>query len=280
MASQQSNGGPSAQQLATGLGWFSLGLGVTQMTAPGLVNRMIGVRDDPQSRVWQRLIALQELSAAGGILGRVRTDRWLRARTAADVVHIAMLMRARRSRGEHPVRVAMTVLSLLAVGAADAYASVEYPESDAGARTRSTTITVHEDPQAVEQEWRAFVAQRDDGLRLGPLKITDTPAGGVTKWQAADDSGIRAAGVTRFTRAPGGRGTEVHLQVEAPDGLPSIIQQVKGEDPRQRAADDLRRFKQLVETGVIARSQGAPDGSDARKQPIQPPAQPHGSGDR
>jgi hypothetical protein len=38
--------------------------------------------------------------------------------------------------------------------------------------------------------------------------------------------------------------------------------------------DDLRRFKQLLETGVIARSDGVPEGELAERKLGQRPAQP------
>jgi len=267
----------SVQQLASGLGWFSLGLGATQMVAPGLVNRMIGVRDDAQSRFWQRFVAVQELSAAGGILGRLSPENWLRGRTAADVVHIGMVTRARSTRGERPGRLTATLLSLAGVSVLDAYASSQFPTTQESDMSTTTTITVRDDREAVQRKWREFVSRRDDGLRLGPLEITDEALGQRTKWRAADSADVQVSGEARFTEAPGSRGTELHLQIDE-DG--SIIEKIKGETPRQRAADDLRHFKQLVETGVVARSEGAQEGSDARRQPIQSAAQPHGTDNR
>jgi hypothetical protein len=38
--------------------------------------------------------------------------------------------------------------------------------------------------------------------------------------------------------------------------------------------DDLRRFKQQVETGVIPRSEGSPEGESAERKFKQRPAQP------
>jgi hypothetical protein len=238
---------------------------------------MIGVRDDAQSRLWQRSVAVQELSAAAGILGRLRPKLWLRGRTAADLMHIGMVMRARSTRAEHPGRLTATLLSLVGVSVLDAYASSQFPTRQESAMATTTTITVRDDREAVQREWREFVARRDDGLRLGPLEITDEALGQRTKWRAADSADVHVSGETRFTQAPGSRGIELHLQI---DEEGSIIEKIKGDTPRQRAADDLRRFKQLVETGVIARSEGAPEGSDARRQPVQSAAQPHGPDDR
>lgn len=80
-----------------------------------------------------------------------------------------------------------------------------------------------------------------------------------------------------FKDAPGDRGTEIHLDLEAetPNGkLREIIQKVAGDDPRAKALDDLRRFKQLVETGEITRSDAMPGGESRDDKPKGRPAQP------
>jgi len=38
--------------------------------------------------------------------------------------------------------------------------------------------------------------------------------------------------------------------------------------------DDLRRFKQVMETGEVVRSEGSPEGQNARRHLKQRPAQP------
>jgi uncharacterized membrane protein len=65
------------------------------------------------------------------------------------------------------------------------------------------------------------------------------------------------------TGAPGDRGTEltVELWYEPPAGdLGAAALKLTGTDLPTQLADDLRRFKQLVETGEIVRSDGTPDG--------------------
>jgi hypothetical protein len=43
------------------------------------------------------------------------------------------------------------------------------------------------------------------------------------------------------------------------------------ESPEQQIYDDLNRFKQVVETGEVVRSDGSPDGmGDVLQQPAQP----------
>jgi hypothetical protein len=80
-----------------------------------------------------------------------------------------------------------------------------------------------------------------------------------------------------FAPAPGDRGTEIHVTIEhdAPGGkVGEVVDKVRGAMPRAKAMDELRRFKQRVETGVIVRSDGVPEGELAERKLDQRPAQP------
>ena len=80
-----------------------------------------------------------------------------------------------------------------------------------------------------------------------------------------------------FTDAPGDRGTEIHVDLEggARGGkLGEVVTKLVGKDPRAKVMDDLRRFKQHVETGVLTRSDGSPEGELAERKLKQRPAQP------
>ena len=77
--------------------------------------------------------------------------------------------------------------------------------------------------------------------------------------------------------APGNRGTEVRvtLSYDVPAGpLGRAVAKYFGEEPHQQLDDDLRRFKQVVETGEVVRSDGAPGGKRARQEFPQHPARP------
>ena len=85
------------------------------------------------------------------------------------------------------------------------------------------------------------------------------------------------AAAVRFADAPGDRGTEIHVVLEDDvrgGQLGESVKKLSGSDPLSTAKDQLRRFKQLVETGVIARSDGSPDGESAARKLHQRPAQP------
>ena len=68
------------------------------------------------------------------------------------------------------------------------------------------------------------------------------------------------AGAVTFRDAPGDRGTEIHVEFD--------------DEPRAKVYDALRRFKQVVETGEITRSDATPDGEKAEAKLDQRPAQP------
>lgn len=81
----------------------------------------------------------------------------------------------------------------------------------------------------------------------------------------------------RFAPAPGGRGIEVRAMLEqrATTGLlTKAAEAVSGTDPGRQLTDAMRRFKQLLETGEVVRSEGSPDGADATRQRKQRSAQP------
>jgi hypothetical protein len=81
----------------------------------------------------------------------------------------------------------------------------------------------------------------------------------------------------RFVEAPGDHGTEIHVDLAktAPGGkLGETVTKLLGTEPLAKVKDDLRRFKQHVETGVIARSDGVPEGELAERKLKQRPAQP------
>jgi uncharacterized membrane protein len=90
-------------------------------------------------------------------------------------------------------------------------------------------------------------------------------------WRSLPDAAIPNSGSVRFKDAPSNRGTEVlvELRYQPPGGkLGSLIAKLFGEEPEQQVKGDLRRFKQVMETGEIVHS----DASIHRgAHPAQPP---------
>ena len=70
-------------------------------------------------------------------------------------------------------------------------------------------------------------------------------------------SQVAHSGVVRFVAAPGGRGTEVHVEAayESPGGpFGRAIAKAYGQEPSQQIEGDLRRLKQVLEAGEVVES--------------------------
>ncbi len=105
------------EDLADGLGWFSLALGVVEVVAPRAITTACGLRGlEPLVR----LFGLRELAVGAGLLSAPRTARsaWLSARVAGDALDIAtvMLFRGRHRSGSGAVTLAL-LAGVLAVDA-------------------------------------------------------------------------------------------------------------------------------------------------------------------
>jgi uncharacterized membrane protein len=96
-------------------------------------------------------------------------------------------------------------------------------------------------------------------------------------WRSLEGATVPNAGEVAFTAAPGGRGTEVRVELsyELPGGaVGKLVAKLFGEDPQQQIDDDLRRLKQVLETGEVVVSDARPDGVRAGRQLTQNAAQP------
>lgn len=108
---------------------------------------------------------------------------------------------------------------------------------------------VADGPMGIKAEWEAEIINEIPGELIG--------------WRSVEGSRVDNAGSVHFTPAPGGRGTEVKvvLRYDPPGGVfGAAVAKIFGEDPDHQVQEDLRRFKQLVETGEIATIEGQPTG--------------------
>jgi uncharacterized membrane protein len=90
---------------------------------------------------------------------------------------------------------------------------------------------------------------------------------------------VANSGSVSFTPAPGDRGTEVRVELayDLPGGaLGKAVAKLFGEEPQQQVSDDLRRLKQVLETGQVVLSEGSPEGARFLRLLKQRPAQPVG----
>ena len=114
-----------------------------------------------------------------------------------------------------------------------------------------TAITIHRSRADVERLWRES-EYRPEYVQNADAAVT-------------------------FKDAPGDRGTEIHVDLDAdvPGGkLGELVQKLVATAPLAKVKDDLRRFKQHTETGEVPRSDGSPEGERAERKLKQRPAQP------
>jgi uncharacterized membrane protein len=295
---------PVTSRLATGLGWFSFGLGVAQVVAPGAVCRLIGVNDNARNRWVMRSVGVRELAAWQGIIGKSRTATWLWGRVAGDIKDLSLLGAALTDDDNERDRVAVALMSVAGVTALDLIAGVRATRAtrstDERAMHGKAAVTVKRPADEVYRFWHDFenlprfmthvesVRRKGDGILhwvastpLFPEKlewdaqiVKDVP-NEVISWRSVDDSEVPNSGSVRFARAPGGRGTEVVVELDfVPPGgvVGELVGKVLGEEPVLEIKDDLRRFKQVMETGEIIRSEGSPDGTKphVKQRPAQP----------
>lgn len=86
-------------------------------------------------------------------------------------------------------------------------------------------------------------------------------------WRSLADAQIPNAGSVRFKSLPYARGTEIKVELEymPPAGkVGVVIARLLGEEPQVQIEGDLRRFKQLMEAGEIATTEGQSSGRGNR----------------
>lgn len=106
---------PATLQVARGLGWFSLALGVAEVTCGGAIARWLGM---PRAGALVRAYGVREIVQGAGILGSQDPTPWIWARVAGDGLDVATVLPGLtdpRHRGN--ALVALTALG--GVGVAD-----------------------------------------------------------------------------------------------------------------------------------------------------------------
>jgi uncharacterized membrane protein len=150
------------------------------------------------------------------------------------------------------------------------------------------TVTVNRSPQEVYAFWRElrnlprFMPHVRAVIEQGPTLshwIANVPMAGRTvewdseiiedrpgeliRWKTLPGGSLTHDGVVRFTHAPGGRGTEVHLHMRYEPPIGAAIGALLYPFNKEIVAEELRRLKRLLEAGEIASNDG-PSGKPRR----------------
>jgi uncharacterized membrane protein len=94
-------------------------------------------------------------------------------------------------------------------------------------------------------------------------EITEDVEGERIAWRSVEGAMVKHTGEVSFHSAPAGRGTEVRLRLNfTPPGgaVAAAVGSLFDGAAEMKLRGDLKRFKQLVETGEIATTDGQPSG--------------------
>jgi uncharacterized membrane protein len=284
---ERQQNGLNEEGLARGLGWFSIGLGIAELAAPRDLARSIGVSDH---RLLLRAVGLREIVTGLGILTRRRPAGWLWARVAGDMMDLALLGTVLNSADGRRGRVTAATAAVAGVTMLDVWCSRQIsrsPDAEVSGIPVKKSITVNRPPEELYRFWHDFQnlprfmnhlisvqvngERRSHWVAKGPAGtsvewdaevINDKPDE-LIEWRSLEGADVDNSGSVRFERAPGGRGTVVRVEMEynPPAGvIGATVAKLFGEAPEKQVKVDLLRFKQLMETGEIARTEGQPAG--------------------
>ena len=295
--------GTGGESLADFLGLFSIGLGLAQVLAPEAFSKLVGIKDAEGNARLMRALGAREISNGIAILSRQQPEKALWSRVAGDALDLALLGKTMANPENSRARALVATANVLAVTALDVMAArtlsrqprtVANEGADKGIVRTKRSLTINKSPEECYAFWHDFQNLPQFMRHLESVTIVGerrshwkakAPAGASVEWDAETtedrpneliawrstaDADVYNAGSVRFEPAPGGRGTEVRVDLEykPPLGkLGSKVAMLFREEPGQQVMDDLRHFKQVMETGEILFS-------DATKQRGMHPAQP------
>jgi uncharacterized membrane protein len=270
------------ERLARGLGWFSIGLGLAEVLAPRRVAKLVGA---PERESAFRAMGIREITSGLGILTQRKPSGWLWSRVGGDALDLAFLSSAWRSDNANRRRLLAAGVAVAGVTALDLYCSQKFSRSNGKFSSIKVekSITINRSPEELYQFWRNFETLPVFMTHLESVQIIDerrshwvakAPAGFKVEWDAliinehpnqliawrsVEGSDVDNAGTVRFEKAHGGRGTLVRVKLDynPPAGeMGAAIAKLFGEDPEKQVHMELHRFKQLMETGEIATTEG------------------------
>ena len=278
-----------ADRAACGMAYFSVGLGLAELLAPRAVARLIGAPTHQRARTILMACGARELLAGAGLLSRRRRGAWMWSRAVGDAMDLALLAAAMSSPRASRTRLGVATAAVAGAALVDLMAARRLSGgADEMLREReragikvNKSITINRTPEELYGFWRElenlprFMAhlesiQQLDGTHSrwkvkAPAGLTveweaeiiaDRP-GELIAWRSLEGADVRNAGTVQFLRAPGGRGTEVRVELhyQPPAGrVGSVIAKLFGREPSQQVEGDLRRLKQVMETGEVVHS--------------------------
>jgi len=282
--------------LSRALGWFSIGLGLAEIAAPDALARLIGIPEDNANRRMLRAFGLREIANGVGILAQPQESGWVWARVGGDLMDLAFLGNNLRSEEAQPNRIAAAAAAVAGVTALDVLCGQRLAQEN-GASSSTTanrpwsrhihvrqTVAINKPPKEIYGFWRDlrnlprfmshlervevqddrrshWVAKAPAGRTVAwDAEITEDQPNERLAWRSLEGADVDNSGEVHFERAPGGRGTilRVEMRYTPPGGVfGAVAAKLFGEEPQMQVRDDLRRLKQVLETGEVTVAEGS-----------------------
>jgi uncharacterized membrane protein len=271
-------------RIASGLGWFSIGLGLAEIVAPGTVARLAGVPEEGRTKTILRVYGMRELAAGVGILSQDNPAPWVWARVWGDLLDLSSLGKAMLSDDAQRARSGFAAAAIAGITGFDVYCAQKFAarsERSGVSRTDSNdsrSILIDKSPEEVYTFWRDFANLPLVSPQLESVQVTDTNRShwklrssiGNTRpewdaeitedrpneyiaWRSVSTAAPHSGWVS-FARATGGRGTKVTVHMDFGGGVGKKLGKLLGALPRELANITLHNLKQLLETGEVVRS--------------------------
>lgn len=242
------------QQLARGLGWFSIGLGLAELLAPRKLGEAIGISDNEKTF---QLMGLREIASGVGILSAQQPTGWVWSRVAGDAIDLSLLGSALSSERHDRKRVTAAIAAVAGVTVLDILCGIRLSEQDASGQSERDrldrsrhhatienqppvrkSITVNKPAEEIYRFWRNFenlprfmnhlisVTPTDDRrshwVAKGPAgtqvswdaELTQDIPNELIAWRSLPGSTVENSGTVQFETATGGRGTIIRIELE------------------------------------------------------------------
>jgi len=233
---------------------------------------------------------MREITHGVGILGRTNPTGWVWSRVGGDIIDLAFLGSALKSNRTNRARTIAAIGAVAGVTVLDTKCALglsESAKSRAGVVLVRTSMIVNRSREDCYRFWRNFENLPRFMNHLESVRITGerrshwvarAPGGGRIEWdgELVEDRAnekiswhslpgaeVSNSGSVHFDDAPGGRGAIIRVQFSYGDAGTKIaagFAKLLGRDPQQMVEKDLRRFKQVMETGEVVRTEGQPAG--------------------
>jgi uncharacterized membrane protein len=216
------------------------------------------------------------------------------SRVGGDAINLAFLAAAFTSRNARQGRVAAAAAAVIGITVVDFLCAQRLSErAEGGALSLKKSLIINRPSDDLYRFWRDvenlprvmshiesvqitgerrshWVAKAPGGFKVEwDAEIVDERPNELIAWRSLEGSDVDHSGSVQFESAAGGRGTIVRVKMRymPPGGrIGALFAKIFGEEPERHVQEALRRFKQIMETGEVVRSDASLMGTGVTEQ--------------